>query len=228
MCPLHWNKFLIYVPLSDQIPRIPRSSSLPFIPTTQTTWHVPIKKLHIHNLPPADFNHPNKGCISPSHHQPATNNEANLLASYVLQQQPHQGGGGPHHHHHHHHHQAVSRLIPAHHQKELQCGHYILPTGAGPLDYATANLHLWDPAQVVGPAMQTVYPANNNNNNNKKQRTAAKTLAVLLQRRMEIISQLESIVSKQTPTQMKVSGDSVYCRSDLCVVSVVQGFSAVL
>ncbi|XP_058790594.1 roquin-1 isoform X2 [Phymastichus coffea] len=95
--------------------------------------------------------------------------------------------------------QNVSRLIP---QKDIQCGHYIMSAGSGPLDYAAANLHLWDPSQVA-PAMQNVYP--NNNNNNKKQRTAAKTLAVLLQRRMEIINQLENLVGKQTPTQMKAN-----------------------
>lgn len=94
--------------------------------------------------------------------------------------------------------QNVSRLIP---QKDIQCGHYIMPAGTGPLDFAAANLHLWEQSQVA-PAMQNVFP-NNNNNNNKKQRTAAKTLAVLLQRRMEIINQLENIVGKQTPTQMK-------------------------
>lgn len=82
----------------------------------------------------------------------------------------------------------------------MQCGHYIVPTGTGSLDYAAANLHLWDPAQI-GPGIQTVFP--NNNNNNKKSRTAAKTLAVLLQRRIEIINQLENMVSKQAPSQIK-------------------------
>ncbi|XP_001603217.2 roquin-2 [Nasonia vitripennis] len=106
--------------------------------------------------------------------------------------------------------QNVSRIIP---QKDIQCGHYIVPTGTGSLDYAAANLHLWDPTQI-GPGMQTVFP-NNNNNNNKKSRTAAKTLAVLLQRRMEIINQLENMVSKQAPSQMKanyydIQSDSLY------------------
>ena len=94
--------------------------------------------------------------------------------------------------------QNVPRLIP---QKDIQCGHYIMPAGTGPLDYAAANLHLWDPLQV-NPPMQNVFP-NNNNNNNKKQRTAAKTLAVLLQRRIEIINQLENIIGMQAPTQTK-------------------------
>ncbi|XP_011495312.1 PREDICTED: uncharacterized protein LOC105360184 [Ceratosolen solmsi marchali] len=140
-----------------------------------------------------NFNPLNKGNAV---QQPGANSDSNFigsLASYMLP-------GA----------QNVSRLIP---QKDIQCGHYIVPAGAGPLDYAAANLHLWDPSQV-GPAIQGALP-NNNNNNNKKQRTAAKTLAVLLQRRMEIINQLENIVGKQTPTQMKanyydIQSDSLY------------------
>lgn len=85
---------------------------------------------------------------------------------------------------------------------DVQCEHFIMPASANHLDFIPpTNVHLWDPSQVAS-TVQTVYP-NNNNNNTKKQKTAAKTLAVLLQRRLEILNQLENIVSQKTSGQMK-------------------------
>ncbi|XP_071646841.1 uncharacterized protein Roq [Temnothorax longispinosus] len=76
-------------------------------------------------------------------------------------------------------------------------GHYIMPPGPVPtVDYGPSlttatNLGMWDTPQIV--------PAN--------QRTAvAKTmLAMLLQRRMEILNQLEMIVGKQQQQQQLIS-----------------------
>ncbi|XP_011865091.1 PREDICTED: uncharacterized protein LOC105560525 [Vollenhovia emeryi] len=76
-------------------------------------------------------------------------------------------------------------------------GHYIMPSGPIPtVDYGPSlttatNLGMWDTPQIV--------PAN--------QRTAvAKTmLAMLLQRRMEILNQLELIVGKQQQQQQLIS-----------------------
>lgn len=84
--------------------------------------------------------------------------------------------------------QAVSHFIP---QKDLQC---VMPT--------------WD-SMLIAPNVQKIFPHvnndnnNNNNINNKKQKTSSKTLAALLQRRIEILNQLETIVSKQTAPPMK-------------------------
>ncbi|XP_043286038.1 roquin-2 [Venturia canescens] len=83
---------------------------------------------------------------------------------------------------------------------DLQCSHYIMH-GGGPLDFANPNLHVWDPSQIP-PVAKNGLP-----NNGKKQRTVAKTLALLLQRRMEIIAQLENIVGKPSPQQMKMNYD---------------------
>ncbi|XP_014222745.1 uncharacterized protein LOC106649694 isoform X1 [Trichogramma pretiosum] len=102
--------------------------------------------------------------------------------------------------------QSVPRISP---QKDSPA-HFI----GTPLDYATANLHLWDAGvvqqqqqqQQLAANIQNVYP--NNNNNNRKQRTAAKSLAVLLQRRMEIINQLENIVGK--PPQVNANYHDIH------------------
>ncbi|XP_039305646.1 uncharacterized protein LOC105205842 isoform X2 [Solenopsis invicta] len=79
-------------------------------------------------------------------------------------------------------------------------GHYIMPPGPIPtVDYGpslttTTNLGMWDTPQIV--------PTNQVTTN---QRTAmAKTmLAMLLQRRMEILNQLEMIVGKQQQQQQQ-------------------------
>ncbi|XP_015586020.1 roquin-2 isoform X2 [Cephus cinctus] len=91
--------------------------------------------------------------------------------------------------------QGVPHMVPSK-NIDMQCSHYVM--SGSPLNaYAAPNLHMWDPSQISA-AMQNNLP-----NNSKKQRSVAKTLAMLLQRRMEIISQLENIVGKQTPPQMK-------------------------
>ncbi|XP_034942906.1 roquin-1 [Chelonus insularis] len=88
---------------------------------------------------------------------------------------------------------------------DIQCPHYIVHSN--PIDYFNANLHVWDAPQIV-PSGQ------NSLQNNKKQKTVAKTLAVLLQRRMEIINQLENIMGKpMTSQQLKINyeiqGDAI-------------------
>ncbi|KOC63223.1 Roquin [Habropoda laboriosa] len=80
---------------------------------------------------------------------------------------------------------------------DMHCSHYIMPNA--PVDYPTPNLGMWDLSQV-SPSVT------NGISNTKKQRTVAKTLAMLLQRRMEILNQLETIVNKQVP-QMKTNYD---------------------
>lgn len=92
--------------------------------------------------------------------------------------------------------QAIPRILP---QKDTH-GHFI----SAPLDYAAANLHLWDTniQQQQQPSNIQGLHSNINNNNNKKQRTAAaKTLAVLWHRRKELMNQLGNL--KQTPNQLK-------------------------
>ncbi|XP_020294173.1 roquin-2 isoform X2 [Pseudomyrmex gracilis] len=74
-------------------------------------------------------------------------------------------------------------------------GHFIMSPGPA-VDYgsslrASTNLGVWDTSQVA--------PANITNE--KKQRTAKSMLAMLLQRRMEILNQLETIVGKQQQQQ---------------------------
>ncbi|KAJ8667298.1 hypothetical protein QAD02_008960 [Eretmocerus hayati] len=103
----------------------------------------------------------------------------------------------------------VSRLVQSNdpHQRVHHVrGQYILPPNSVPLDFtAAANLQVWDPTS--GAHMPSA--------GNVQAVTAAKTLAVLLQRRMEIINQLENIVSKQTPGQVKgnycdIQSDNTY------------------
>ncbi|EZA51068.1 Roquin [Ooceraea biroi] len=74
-------------------------------------------------------------------------------------------------------------------------GHYIMPPGPiATVDYgptAATNLGVWDPPQIVPVGHMT---------NDKKQRTTTmpKTvLAMLLQRKMEILNQLEAMIGKQ-------------------------------
>lgn len=70
--------------------------------------------------------------------------------------------------------------------------HYIV---GAPFDYPNPNVHIWDP--TLPPAGQ--------NGNSKKQRSVAKTLAMLLQRRMEIINQLENIMGKPGGQALKIN-----------------------
>lgn len=86
-------------------------------------------------------------------------------------------------------------------------GHYIMAPGSvAAVDYApspttTTNLGMWESPQIVSA---------NHVTNDKKQRTAKTMLAVLLQRRMEILNQLETIIGKQQQQlipQMKTNYD---------------------
>ncbi|XP_050450519.1 roquin-2 isoform X4 [Cataglyphis hispanica] len=78
-------------------------------------------------------------------------------------------------------------------------GHYIMSPGSvATVDYGsspptTTNLGMWDTPQIV--------PANHVTND-KKQRTAKTMLTMLLQRRMEILNQLETIIGKQQQQQL--------------------------
>ncbi|XP_066590032.1 uncharacterized protein roq isoform X2 [Prorops nasuta] len=85
--------------------------------------------------------------------------------------------------------QNLSHMIPAK-NVDLHCPHYIMPTA--PINYNNPNLNMWDTLQI-SQNIQNGIPSS------KKQRTVAKTLAMLLQRRMEILNQLETIMNKQTP-----------------------------
>ncbi|XP_057334738.1 roquin-1 isoform X2 [Microplitis mediator] len=89
---------------------------------------------------------------------------------------------------------------------DLQCPHYIVQP---PIDYSNVNAHMWDTLQVPTSGLNGHQNNNNNNNNNnKKQKSVAKTLALLLQRRMEIINQLENIIGKPTnQQQLKINYD---------------------
>ncbi|XP_025162834.1 roquin-1 isoform X2 [Harpegnathos saltator] len=97
-------------------------------------------------------------------------------------------------------------VYPKSTMEPLHCSHYIV--GPGPIDYApappAANLAMWDTPQV--PSKLTTTTTNDVSGGGKKQRTVAKTLAMLLQRRMEILNQLETIVGKQSP-QIKTDYD---------------------
>ncbi|XP_012542094.1 roquin-2 isoform X2 [Monomorium pharaonis] len=81
-------------------------------------------------------------------------------------------------------------------------GHYIMPAGSvstidyGPSLTTATNLGIWDTPQIV--------PANQVTTNDKKRTAVAKTmLAMLLQRKMEILNQLEMIVGKQQQQQQQ-------------------------
>lgn len=74
-------------------------------------------------------------------------------------------------------------------QKDSHHQSYIISNGQ--LDFG--NVQLWDPSQM-SPTMQ--------NANTKNQWTAAKTLAMLLQRQMEVINQLENFATKQSNIQL--------------------------
>ncbi|XP_023287730.1 roquin-1 isoform X2 [Orussus abietinus] len=100
--------------------------------------------------------------------------------------------------------QGLAHVVPAK-NLDMQCPRYVV--SGNPLDYGTANMHLWDHSQI--PSVQNNLPSNG-----KKQRSVAKTLAMLLQRRMEIISQLENIVSKQAPQQIKTNCDIHHSQGD--------------
>ncbi|XP_012257083.2 roquin-1 [Athalia rosae] len=95
--------------------------------------------------------------------------------------------------------QSLNQVLPSK-NVQMQYAHYVMP-GPG-VEYTSPNSPTWDPPQMT----PTVH--NNAANNNKKQRSVAKTLAMLLHRKMEIISQLENIVGKQTPVQLKTSNTS--------------------
>ncbi|XP_011299638.1 roquin-1 isoform X2 [Fopius arisanus] len=80
--------------------------------------------------------------------------------------------------------------------------HYVVHNTA--IDYNNPSIYVWDSHQMA--------PSPNSlpNNTSKKQRSVAKTLAILFQRRMEIINQLGNIVSKphQSPHQIKMNYDT--------------------
>ncbi|KAK0180667.1 hypothetical protein PV327_003027 [Microctonus hyperodae] len=80
---------------------------------------------------------------------------------------------------------------------DVQCPHYIVHGTS--LDYS--NSPVWESTHAPGGQNCVV------NNNSKKQRTVAKTLAILLQRRMEIINQLENIMGKSAVQQLKINCD---------------------
>ncbi|XP_067210697.1 roquin-1 isoform X2 [Linepithema humile] len=79
-------------------------------------------------------------------------------------------------------------------------GHYVMPgsiatVNYGPSPTTATNLGVWDTPQII--------PANHVTND-KKRTVAAKTmLAMLLQRKMEILNQLETMVGKQQQQQQQ-------------------------
>ncbi|KAL6268803.1 hypothetical protein P5V15_001927 [Pogonomyrmex californicus] len=100
-------------------------------------------------------------------------------------------------------------------------GHYIMPPGSvATVDYGpslTTNLGMWDTPQIV-PNQVT---------NDKKQRTAvAKTmLACLLQRKMEILNQLEMIVGKQQQQQLMSSQIKTNLQQDSDLLTTSNNYS---
>ncbi|XP_076248410.1 RING finger and CCCH-type zinc finger domain-containing protein roquin [Calliopsis andreniformis] len=126
-----------------------------------------------------NFNSINK--VNPmQHHTPANeNNFVGSLTNYMLPSP-----------------QGISPMVPTKNM-DMYCSHYIMPNA--PVDYTSPNLSMWDSFQVSSNVTNGI-------TNAKKQRTVAKTLAMLLQRRMEILNQLETIVNKQVP-QIKTNYD---------------------
>ncbi|XP_017892553.1 roquin-1 isoform X2 [Ceratina calcarata] len=131
-----------------------------------------------------NYNSMNK--VNPmQHHTPANeNNFIGSLTNYVLPSP-----------------QGMLPMVPTKNM-DVHCSHYIVPNT--PVDYTAPNLGMWDSTQISSN-MTNGIP------NTKKQRTVAKTLAMLLQRRMEILNQLETIVNKQVPmkTNYDMQGDAL-------------------
>ncbi|XP_071877832.1 RING finger and CCCH-type zinc finger domain-containing protein roquin isoform X1 [Bombus fervidus] len=125
------------------------------------------------------FNSMNK--VNPiQHHNPTNeNNFIGSLTNYMLPSS-----------------QGILPVVPTK-NIDVHCSHYIMPNT--PVDYTAPNLTIWDSSQLSSNMTNGI-------SNTKKQRTVAKTLAMLLQRRMEILNQLETIVNKQVP-QMKTNYD---------------------
>ncbi|OAD62090.1 Roquin [Eufriesea mexicana] len=141
--------------------------------------------LFYHSIKPHDnthrenFNSMNK--VNPiQHHNPT--NENNFIGSLTNYMLP-----------------SAQGMLPMVQTKnmDVHCSHYIMPNT--PVDYTAPNLSIWDSSQISSNITNGI-------SNTKKQRTVAKTLAMLLQRRMEILNQLETIVNKQVP-QMKTNYD---------------------
>ncbi|XP_078041614.1 RING finger and CCCH-type zinc finger domain-containing protein roquin isoform X2 [Augochlora pura] len=133
-----------------------------------------------------NFNSINK--INPmQHHTPSNeNNFVGSLTNYMLP--PPQG---------------ASPMVP-NKNMDIYCSHYIVPNA--PVDYTAPNLNMWDTSQVS--------PNVTNGVSNTKKRTVAKTLAMLRQRRIEILNELETIVNKQVPqikTNYDMQADTVSC-----------------
>ncbi|XP_033340321.1 RING finger and CCCH-type zinc finger domain-containing protein roquin isoform X2 [Megalopta genalis] len=133
-----------------------------------------------------NFNSINK--INPmQHHTPSSeNNFVGSLTNYMLP--PPQG---------------TSPMVP-NKNMDIYCSHYIVPNA--PVDYTAPNLNMWDTSQVS--------PNVTNGVSNTKKRTVAKTLAMLRQRRIEILNELETIVNKQVPqikTNYDMQADTLSC-----------------
>ncbi|XP_003702036.2 RING finger and CCCH-type zinc finger domain-containing protein roquin isoform X1 [Megachile rotundata] len=126
-----------------------------------------------------NFNSINK--VNPmQHHTPTNeNNFVGSLTNYMLPSP-----------------QGIMPIVPTK-NIDMHCSHYIMPNA--PIEYTAPNLGMWDSSQISSNVTNGI-------SNSKKQRTVAKTLAMLLQRRMEILNQLETIVNKQVP-QMKSNYD---------------------
>ena len=131
-----------------------------------------------------NFNSINK--VNPmQHHAPTNeNNFVGSLTNYMLPSP-----------------QGISPMIPPKNM-DMYCSHYIMPNA--PIDYTAPNFSMWESSQVSTNVTNGI--------SNTKKRTVAKTLAMLLQRRMEILNQLETIVNKQVPqikTNYDVQGDTL-------------------
>ncbi|KAL2729391.1 roquin-2 isoform X1 [Vespula squamosa] len=139
----------------------------------------PYHSIKPHDIHRDSFNSLNK--VNPTQH-PIISNENNFVGSLTSYMLP-----PP---------QNLSHMVPVK-SMDIHCPHYIMP--AASLDYNTTDMNMWDLPQVTSGVTNGI-------SNSKKQRTVAKTLAMLLQRRMEILNQLETIVNKQAP-QMKMNCD---------------------
>ncbi|XP_051162613.1 roquin-1 isoform X1 [Leptopilina boulardi] len=131
------------------------------------------------NYPPKNLDYIHREGFTPIVQHPTVTNENNFIGSLTNYMLPPPQGFSS--------------------KNDVQHSHYIVP--GVPLDYSATNLQIWEPMQISNNVQ------NSQQSNNKKQRTMAKTLAMLLQRKMEIINQLENIVGKQSTPTLKTNYD---------------------
>lgn len=139
----------------------------------------PYHSIKAHDIHRDSFNSLSKA--NPTQHS-MVNNENNFVGSLTSYMLPPS--------------QSLSQMVPTKNM-DIHCPHYIMPTSS--LDYNKTNMNMWDSSQVTPDVTNGV-------SNSKKQRTVPETVAMLLQRKMKVLNQLETIVNKQA-LQMKMNCD---------------------